>query len=60
LQEVLQIQSDVARNRRFENAEQVAKSASARATVPMFIVALAVLLLLVGPLLILVSRQSLF
>jgi tight adherence protein C len=60
VKDVLHIQSDVARQRRYHSAEQIAKTASTRAIFPLFIVAMAVVLLLLGPLIIKLSEHSLF
>jgi len=52
IKSVLEVQSDVARERRFQSAERVAKTASTRATFPLMLVALAIILLLLGPIVI--------
>jgi tight adherence protein C len=60
IKEVLKVQADATRLRRFESAERIAKTASTRAIFPLFMVAMAVLLLLVGPMAIRLSQESLF
>lgn len=60
LQEVMQVQANVARQRRFQAAERIAKTASTRATFPLFLAVFGVLLLLIGPLIIRVAQHSLF
>lgn len=49
IKEVLKIQADVTRLRRYQSAEEIAKTASTRAVFPLFVVVLALLLLLLGP-----------
>ena len=58
--EVLQTQSTVARLHRYQSAEEVAKTASTRAVFPLFLVVIAVLLLLLGPMFIKFARESIF
>jgi tight adherence protein C len=60
IKDVLEVQADVTRQRRYSSAEQVAKTASTRAIFPLFVVMLAALLLLLGPMLIKAVRTSLF
>jgi Flp pilus assembly protein TadB len=59
MKDLLEVQSSVLRQRRYESAEQIAKTASTRATFPLFVVAVAVMLLLLAPLLIGLAHQSL-
>ena len=49
---VFQTQSNATRQRRYQSAEEIAKTASTRAVFPLFVVLIAVLILLLGPLLI--------
>lgn len=60
LKEVLEIQADATRQRRYQAAEEIAKQASSRAVFPLFIVFIALLVLLLGPMLVKVMRNSLF
>jgi Flp pilus assembly protein TadB len=60
IEKVLMDQADATRNRRYESAETVAKTASTRAIFPLFFVAIAIMLLLVGPLAVKLWRESLF
>jgi len=60
IKDILRTQSDATRQRRFESAERIAKTASTRAIFPLFLVALAVLLLLVGPMAIKLAHEALF
>ena len=60
LKDVLEIQADTTRQRRYQSAELVAKTASTRAVFPLFIVVLAILLLLIGPLFLNSLRNSFF
>jgi pilus assembly protein TadC len=60
VKDILQVQADVARQRRYQSAEQIAKTASTRAIFPLFIVAMGVVLLLLGPLFIKLIQHSLF
>jgi pilus assembly protein TadC len=57
---VLTTQADVTRQRRYEAAEQIAKTASTKATFPLFLSAVAIMLLLVGPIVIRMTSGSLF
>jgi Flp pilus assembly protein TadB len=47
--EILMVQADAARLRRYQNAEETAKTAGTRAIFPLFVAVLAILLLLIGP-----------
>jgi Flp pilus assembly protein TadB len=49
IKEVLQTQADATRRVRFQNAEEVAKTAGTRAIFPLFIVVLGILMLVLGP-----------
>lgn len=49
VKEVLQTQADATRRQRFQNAEEVAKTAGTRAIFPLFIVVLGILMLVLGP-----------
>lgn len=60
LKEVLKVQADAARHRRYKAAEELAKSAGARAIFPLFLVMIAVMLLMVVPLIIKLARDSFF
>lgn len=60
LKDVLEIQADATRQRRYQSAEEIAKSAATRAVFPLFIVFIALLVLLLGPMAVKVSRGSLF
>ncbi|MBI1353558.1 MAG: hypothetical protein GC160_04375 [Acidobacteria bacterium] len=60
IRQILRTQSDVARQRRYQSAEVIAKEASARATFPLMVVAVAAMILLVGPLLMRMAQQSPF
>jgi pilus assembly protein TadC len=60
MKDILETQATVARMRRFQAAEQVAKTASTRAIFPLFLVVIAILILLIGPLVIRISQHSLF
>ncbi len=60
LKAVLHTQSNLARQRRFQLAEHVAKTAATRAIFPLFLTVIAVLILLIGPLAIRIAQQSLF
>jgi len=60
IKDILQVQSDAARQRRYQSAEEVAKTAATRAIFPLMIVAIAVFMLLLGPLVIRVIQQSMF
>jgi tight adherence protein C len=57
VKEVLKQQADSARQQRFKAAEEIAKTASVKATFPLFIVMIAVFLLIVAPLAIKMSRS---
>lgn len=57
VKEVLKQQADSARQQRFKAAEEIAKTASVKATFPLFIVMIAVFLLVVAPLAIKMSRS---
>lgn len=50
INDIMQVQAAVTRRKRYESAEEVAKKASTKATFPLVLVVLAVLLLLIGPL----------
>lgn len=52
LKEVLKTQADAIRQQRFQNAEVIAKTASTKATFPLFIALIGVIILLIAPLLI--------
>jgi Flp pilus assembly protein TadB len=58
LKEVLETQADATRQRRFQSAEEIAKTASTRAVFPLFVVVLAVLLLLLGPMIMKMMRSD--
>jgi pilus assembly protein TadC len=60
IKDVLQTQADATRQRRFQNAEVVAKTAGTKAIFPLFIVVLGVLMLLLGPMAIKVAQEGLF
>lgn len=60
VKEALRIQANVTRERRFQAAEEIAKAASTRATFPLLIAAMAIVLLLVGPMVLKLSQDSLF
>ena len=49
VKDVLQTQADATRRHRFQNAEEVAKTAGTRAIFPLFIVVLGILMLVLGP-----------
>jgi len=57
---VLKVQADAARQRRYEAAEVLAKSAGTRAVFPLFLVMIAVLLLLVAPMILKVMHGGTF
>jgi Flp pilus assembly protein TadB len=46
---ILVVQADAARLRRYQNAEETAKTAGTRAIFPMFLAVIAIILLLIGP-----------
>ena len=58
LKDVLETQADATRQRRFQSAEGIAKTASTRAVFPLFIVVLALLLLLLGPMILKMVRSE--
>lgn len=58
LKEVLETQADATRQRRFQSAEEIAKTASTRAVFPLFVVVIALLLLLLGPMIIKMIRSD--
>src|SRR2546423_3384252 len=58
LKDVLETQADATRQRRFQSAEGIAKTASTRAVFPLFIVVLALLLLLLGPMILKMMRSE--
>lgn len=58
LKEVLETQADATRLRRFQSAEEIAKTASTRAVFPLFVVVIALLLLLLGPMIIKMIRSD--
>jgi len=60
IKEVLKVQADAARQRRYNAAESLAKAAGTRAVFPLFIVMVAALLLLVVPLIIKLTQGGLF
>jgi pilus assembly protein TadC len=60
INEVLTTQADVTRQRRYEAAEQIAKTASTKAIFPLFLSAAAIILLLVGPIVIRMTQGALF
>jgi pilus assembly protein TadC len=60
IKDVLQTQANATRQRRFQNAEVVAKTAGTKAIFPLFIVVLGVLMLLLGPMAIKVAQEGLF
>jgi tight adherence protein C len=60
MRDILETQANVARERRFQAAEQIAKTAATRAIFPLFLVVIAILILLIGPLVIRISQESLF
>ena len=47
--EILMTQADAARLRRYQNAEETAKTAGTRAIFPLFLAVIAIILLLIGP-----------
>lgn len=47
--EILSVQADAARLRRYQNAEETAKTAGTRAIFPLFVAVIAIILLLIGP-----------
>jgi len=59
LKDVLEVQADVTRQRRYQSAEEIAKTAATRAVFPLFIVVIALLILLFGPMLIMMMQGSL-
>lgn len=46
---ILMVQADAARLRRYQNAEETAKTAGTRAIFPLFVAVIAIILLIVGP-----------
>lgn len=58
--EVLEVQAEETRKRRYANAESIAKAASVKAALPLMLVILASLILLVGPLMLKALEQKLF
>jgi pilus assembly protein TadC len=58
LKDVLETQADATRQRRYQSAEEIAKTASTRAVFPLFIVVIAVLLLLLGPMIMKMMRSD--
>lgn len=58
LKAVLETQADATRQRRFQSAEQIAKTASTRAVFPLFVVVIALLLVLLGPMIIKMIRSD--
>lgn len=60
LKSVIETQADVTRQRRYQAAEHIAKTASTKAIFPLFLTAGAVIILLIGPIVIKASRDSLF
>lgn len=58
IKEVLEIQASVVRQRRYEAAEEIAKKASTKATFPLFLIVLAILLLLLAPVVINLSSSA--
>jgi Flp pilus assembly protein TadB len=59
VKEVLQTQADATRRARFQNAEEIAKTAGTRAIFPLFIVVLGILMLVLGPMAIRVVQGDL-
>jgi pilus assembly protein TadC len=59
LKDIMQTQAAVTRRKRYESAEEVAKQASTKATFPLVLIVLAVLLLLLGPLMLNFSESFL-
>jgi hypothetical protein len=55
----METQADVTRRRRYESAEEIAKKASTKGTFPLFLIVLAILLLLLGPVIVNLTRGSL-
>jgi len=60
IKEVFKVQASATRQKRYEAAEQFAKAASSQATVPLFLVVLASIAILLGPLLIHMFQNPLF
>jgi pilus assembly protein TadC len=60
IKDVLEIQADATRQRRYQSAEEIAKTAATRAVFPLFIIFIALMILLLGPMAVKVSRGSLF
>ena len=46
---LLAVEADAARLRRYQNAEEMAKTAGTRAIFPLFLAVIAIILLLIGP-----------
>jgi pilus assembly protein TadC len=46
---ILVVQADAARLRRYQNAEETAKTAGTRAIFPLFLAVIAIILLIIGP-----------
>lgn len=59
IREVLETQAATVRQRRYESAEVIAKKASTKATFPLFMIVIAILLLLLGPVVVNLSRSTL-
>lgn len=60
MKEVLEMQASATRQMRYESAEEIAKKASTKATLPLFLIVVAILLLLLGPILVNLTRSTLF
>lgn len=59
IRDVLETQAATVRQRRYESAEVIAKKASTKATFPLFMIVIAILLLLLGPVVVNLSRSTL-
>jgi len=60
IRDILETQASATRQKRYESAEVVAKKASTKATFPLFLIVIAILLLLIGPVIVNLTRSALF
>jgi pilus assembly protein TadC len=60
IKDILETQANAARQKRYESAEVVAKKASTNALAPLFMIVIAILLLIMGPVIVNFTRSSLF
>jgi pilus assembly protein TadC len=60
VKDILETQATAARQKRYESAEVIAKKASTNALPPLFLIVVAILLLLMGPIIVNFTRSSLF